>query len=96
MYKQPNSLKITNVITDNVIKTYPDLFNDVHACCWGHPFSRVNSTVYKYKWFGNILICLNLNNKKWHHHLFSRTNRSIINDFKSFALKSKIEGLSCN
>lgn len=81
MYNQPNSLKITNVIMDNVIKTYPDLFNNAHACCWGHPFSRVNSTVYKYKWFGNILICLNLNNKKWHHYLFSRTNRQM-NDFK--------------
>ena len=71
---------------DNVIKTYPDLFNDVHACCWGHPFSRVNSTVYKYKWLGNILICLNLNNKKWQHYLFSRTNRPM-NDFKSSRLE---------
>ena len=33
MYNQPNSLKITNVRMDNVIKTYPDLFNNVHACC---------------------------------------------------------------
>ena len=63
-------------------KTYPNLFNNVHACCWRHPFSRVNSTVYKCKWSGNILICLNLNNKKWHHYLSSRTNRPIINDFK--------------
>lgn len=80
-------MKITNLITDNVIKTYPNLFNDVHACSWGHPFSRVNSTVYEYKWFGNVLICLNLNNQKWHHYLLSKTNIPIINGIKSSHLE---------
>lgn len=40
---------------------------DVHAYCWRNPFSGVNSTIYEYQWFYNILICLDLqqNETKW-------------------------------